>query len=92
MLARIGYSSLDAFLDDTVPKSIRIAPDIINDQSIPPLDEAALLRKAKELGRENKPFRSYIGMGYHNAVVPSPILRNVRFSEAKSAADVSPLC
>ncbi|KAF8506761.1 glycine dehydrogenase [Russula emetica] len=69
MLSKLGYSSMEAF--------IRIPTDAISDKAIGALSEAELLRRAKRLGAENKPFKSYIGMGYHNAVVPPVILRNV---------------
>ena len=78
MLSKLGYSSMDAFVNEAVPSKIRIPPDAISDKEIGPLSEAEFLRRAKRLGAENKPFKSYIGMGYHNAVVPPVILRNVR--------------
>jgi glycine dehydrogenase len=80
MLALLGYDSMDAFIHDTVPQQVKIAASEMTDDVIPPLSELELNRRAKALGRENKPFRSYIGMGYHNAVVPPVILRNVRNS------------
>jgi glycine dehydrogenase len=73
----LGYSSTDAFVDAAVPSKIRIALDMIFDKAIEPLSEAELLTRAKLLGAENKPFKSYIGMSYHNAVVLPVILRNV---------------
>jgi glycine dehydrogenase len=77
MLSKLGYSSMDAFVNETVPSKIRIPEDAVSDKAIGPLSEAELLRRAKLLGAENKPVKSYIGMGYHNAVVPPVILRNV---------------
>jgi glycine dehydrogenase len=77
MLKELGYKSMDQFITDTVPESIRVDPDLISDDTIPPLSEADLLREAKLIGSKNSPFRSYIGMGYHTAVVPTPILRSV---------------
>jgi glycine dehydrogenase len=77
MLSKLGYSSMDAFVNDAVPPKIRIPVDAISDKAIGALSEAELLSRAKRLGEENKPFKSYIGMGYHNAVVPPVILRNV---------------
>jgi glycine dehydrogenase len=79
MLSKLGYSSMDAFVDEAVPSKIRVPVDAISDKTIGSLSEAELLTRAKLLGAENKPFRSYIGMGYHNAVVPTVILRNVSF-------------
>ena len=77
MLAKLGYPSLDAFIADTVPHKIRIPTSSMTNSSIPVLSESQLHARAKELGGQNKPFKSYIGMGYHNAVVPPVILRNV---------------
>ena len=36
-----------------------------------------LIREAEKLGAQNKLWRSYIGMGYHNCRVPHAILRNI---------------
>jgi glycine dehydrogenase len=78
MLSKIGYSSMDAFIEDTVPHKIRISTTSVNNTSIPALSESQLHARAKALGGQNKVFKSYIGMGYHAAVVPPVILRNVR--------------
>lgn len=77
MLAKLGYDSMDAFVADTVPEKIRSSVTAVSNETIPALSESELFRRAKELGKANKPFKSYIGMGYHNAVVPPVILRNV---------------
>ncbi|KAI0275012.1 glycine dehydrogenase [Gloeopeniophorella convolvens] len=77
MLSKLGYSSMDAFVDEAVPTKVRIPADAVSDTAISPLSEAELLRRARLLASDNKPFKSYIGMGYHNAVVPPVILRNV---------------
>ncbi|KAG9314056.1 glycine cleavage system P-protein-domain-containing protein [Chiua virens] len=77
MLSELGYNSLDAFLSATVPGGIRIPAATISDASIPALSESELHARAKALGNKNNHFKSYIGMGYHNAVVPPVILRNV---------------
>lgn len=77
MLSKLGYSSMDTFVDEVVPSKIRIPTDAVSDNVIGPLSEAELLRRTKLLGADNKQYKSYIGMGYHNAVVPPVILRNV---------------
>ncbi|KAI0361421.1 glycine dehydrogenase [Trametes cingulata] len=82
MLAKLGYDSMDAFVADTVPEKIRVSSASVSNESIPALSESELFQRAKELGRANKPFKSFIGMGYHNAVVPPVILRNVMESPA----------
>lgn len=78
MLKQLGYESMDAFIREAVPQQVTIASTEITDEVIAPLSELELKRRAQALGSENKPFKSYIGMGYHNAVVPPVILRNVR--------------
>jgi glycine dehydrogenase len=77
MLQVLGYDSLHAFITDTVPQHIRTDSSVVSNESIPPLSESELLKRATELAAQNKPYRSYIGMGYWNAVVPPVILRNV---------------
>lgn len=88
MLSKLGYDSMDAFVADAVPEKIRSSATAVSNESIPALSESELFRRAKELGQANKPFKSYIGMGYHNAVVPPVILRNVcpSFSTSRSFA------
>ena len=80
MLSKLGYKSMDAFIEATVPPKIRIPANSLDSTSIQALSETELYARAKELGTQNKPFKSYIGMGYHTAVVPPVILRNVLFA------------
>jgi glycine dehydrogenase len=77
MLSKLGYSSMEDFVRDTIPPAIRVSSDVISDETIIPLSESELFKRAKALGAGNTSMRSYIGMGYHNAVVPPVILRNV---------------
>ncbi|KJA25898.1 hypothetical protein HYPSUDRAFT_37384 [Hypholoma sublateritium FD-334 SS-4] len=77
MLSQIGYESMDEFVAATVPPKIRIATNSVDNTSIPSYSESQLHGRAKELAGQNKPFKSYIGMGYHCAVVPPVILRNI---------------
>ena len=83
MLSQLGYESMNAFVADTVPPKIRVASTSVSNGSIPSLSEAELNRRARELALTNKAFKSYIGMGYHNAVVPPVILRNVSCSRSR---------
>ncbi len=78
MLGKVGYPSMDAFIADTVPPKIRVSTTSVSNETIPVLSESELHGRAKELGGQNLSFKSYIGMGYHHAVVPPVILRNVR--------------
>jgi glycine dehydrogenase len=74
MLKTIGVSSLEDLISKTIPSSIRThsklnLPDAIS--------ESELLEELKEISLRNKTFRSYIGQGYYDTIVPSVILRNV---------------
>ncbi len=74
MLASLGLSSLSELVDQTVPGSIRLEGDLDLPDASP---EHRLLRRLEEIGAKNQVFRSYIGMGYHDTVVPGVILRNI---------------
>lgn len=78
MLATLGYDSMDDFIAAAVPASIRVAESIVSDQSIAPYSDSEFGKRAREVAALNKVYKSYIGMGYHEAVVPGVILRNVR--------------
>ena len=80
MLSTLGYASMAEFENATVPAHIRVASGSVSDSSIRHLSESELLRHADELAAKNDVFKSYIGMGYHTAVVPPVILRNVLIS------------
>src|SRR5580692_5540265 len=74
MLASIGVRSLDELIDRTIPASIRSRKSL----NIPdPLSEYQYLTSLREIANKNKVFKSYIGQGYYNTIVPSVILRNV---------------
>ncbi|RXW24006.1 hypothetical protein EST38_g1842 [Candolleomyces aberdarensis] len=77
MLKKLGYDSMEAFIAATVPPKIRIPSSTVSNESIPALSESQLQAQAKVLGGQNQTFKNYIGMGYHNAVIPPVILRNV---------------
>jgi len=74
MLEALGFETLDALIDATVPAEIRVA----NPLRLPdPVSEAEVLREAREIGAKNHILRSYIGLGYHDTVTPTVILRNI---------------
>lgn len=78
MLKALGYGSMEEFINDSVPRHIRIPNSVVSNDAIQPLTESEMIKRARQLANENKVYRSYIGMGYHNAVVPKVIQRNVR--------------
>jgi len=70
----IGVESLDQLIYETVPDNIRLKKDLDLDA---PMTEYEYLSHIQELGNKNKVFKSYIGLGYHPAIVPAVIQRNV---------------
>jgi glycine dehydrogenase len=70
----IGVDSLDQLIAETIPTDIRLKKDLELDA---PMTEYEYLSHIQELGSKNKVFKSYIGLGYHPAVVPAVIQRNI---------------
>ena len=74
MLRTIGIRSLDELIDRTIPASIRSKGSL----PVPgPISEHQYLIELKQVAARNKVFKSYIGQGYYDTIVPSVILRNV---------------
>ena len=74
MLASMGLASLDELVDQTVPESIRLKIDLDLPEAS---SEHELLGRLQEISALNRVFRSHIGMGYHDTIVPGVILRNI---------------
>ncbi|MPW28126.1 aminomethyl-transferring glycine dehydrogenase [Agarivorans sp. B2Z047] len=74
MLKQLGLSSVEQLIEQTVPEQIRLNKGLDIGDSLTEQQALAALRK---LAKQNKVYRSYIGMGYHNTHVPHVILRNV---------------
>lgn len=74
MLAKVGVSSLDELLDQTVPAGIRLGGEL---DVADGLSEQEFLRRLRELADKNELFRSYIGLGYYGTFTPPVIQRNV---------------
>ncbi len=73
MLRAVGAQSLDALIDETVPKSIRQSAPL----SWAPLTEHALLAKMRRVAERNEVMTSLIGQGYYGTVTPPAIQRNI---------------
>jgi glycine dehydrogenase len=74
MLEKIGVSSLDQLIDQTVPSSIRMKEPL----NLPiGMNEYQYLNHIKSIGAKNKLFKTFIGMGYYNTIVPGVIIRNI---------------
>ncbi|MFN2637068.1 MAG: aminomethyl-transferring glycine dehydrogenase [Gemmatimonadaceae bacterium] len=74
MLKTLGYSSLEALIDATVPEKIRYRKGL----DLPDgLTELEVLTQFRAMAAKNQVFRSFIGMGYSDCVTPPVIQRNI---------------
>ena len=74
MLATINAKNLEQLIDETVPDNILLSSPLDLE---PAMSEYEYLAHIKELSEKNKVFKSYIGLGYNEAIVPSVIQRNI---------------
>lgn len=74
MLAKIGASSLDELIEQTVPSDIRLAEKL----NLPEAQsEQEYAEHIQFLASQNRIFATYIGMGWYETVTPAAIYRNV---------------
>lgn len=74
MLQKIGAASLDELVELTIPASI------YNKQALQlpeEIDESSYLQMMREIAKKNKLYKTYIGLGYYNTILPSAIQRNI---------------
>jgi glycine dehydrogenase len=74
MLRALNLGSLEELTEATVPKAIRTRSALKLPEG---RGEAALLTQLQAIARQNKVFRSYLGMGYHDCITPPVIQRNI---------------
>ncbi|OCB70468.1 glycine dehydrogenase (aminomethyl-transferring) [Flavobacterium piscis] len=74
MLQTIGVESIEQLVYETLPDDIRLKAPLNLD---PAMTEYEFANHIQELGKKNKVFKSYIGLGYHPTIVPAPIQRNI---------------
>ena len=74
MLKKINAPSLDSLIDHTVPASIRLKKPLNLPEG---MSEHAFLLHLRGVTAKNKLYRSYIGLGYYDTVVPAVIQRNI---------------
>ena len=74
MLKKIGVSSVDELISQTVPPQIRLKQPL---RVASAMSEYQYSKHLKALGKKNKVFRTYIGLGYYNNILPAVIQRNV---------------
>jgi glycine dehydrogenase len=74
MLSLLDCNNLQQLIDQVVPASI------INEQSLTLSDqctEAQALKELREIAKQNKVFKNYLGQGYYGTLTPNVILRNI---------------
>lgn len=74
MLKTIGVSSVEELIDKTIPKQIRLKKDL----NLPlGMNEFEYLNHIKSIAAKNKIYKSYIGQGYYNTILPAVLQRNI---------------
>src|SRR6266849_9541399 len=74
MLRAVGFDSLDALVDATVPKNIRLDRPL----NLPAAkSEAEALAELRAISKKNKIAKSFIGAGYSDSIPPPVIERNI---------------
>ena len=74
MFKTIGVDSFEQLIYETIPDDIRLKKDIDLE---PAMTEYEYSNHIQELGKKNKVFKSYIGLGYHPTIIPAVIQRNI---------------
>jgi glycine dehydrogenase len=74
MLKSVGVDAISDLINQTIPSHIQLHSDM----DLPePLSEHRFIEHMKTLASQNRCYRSYIGMGYFNTVLPGVIQRNI---------------
>jgi glycine dehydrogenase len=74
MLRELGLDNLDALIDATVPKNIRLERRLDLPEAI---SETDALEDLREMAKKNTIAKSFIGAGYHDCITPLVIQRNI---------------
>src|SRR5262245_6078998 len=74
ILRDVGFDNLDALIDATVPKDIRLKEQLTLPEA---KSENEALDELRAIVQKNKIARSFIGAGYHDCIIPPVIQRNI---------------
>ena len=74
MLAKIGASSVDELINQTIPSVIRLKKPLNISAG---MTEYNYHKHLRAIASKNKVFKSYIGLGYSNTIIPPVVQRNV---------------
>jgi glycine dehydrogenase len=74
MLHVVGVADVNQLINETVPAEIRLKKKL----NLPlPVSEADFLKDFRLIAEKNQLFKSFIGLGYYDTVLPNVILRNI---------------
>ncbi|WP_430967185.1 aminomethyl-transferring glycine dehydrogenase [Spongiimicrobium sp. 2-473A-2-J] len=74
MFKTVEVEDMEQLIYETIPDDIKLQGPL---QLSPAMEEHEFLGHIQELSKKNKVFKSYIGLGYHECITPSVILRNI---------------
>jgi|TARA_B110000444_G_scaffold52293_1_gene48255 glycine dehydrogenase len=74
MIEKIGITSINQLIEETVPSQIMLNRDMDLPEA---MSEIRFSEHMKSIAQKNKIYRSYIGMGYYNTILPAVIHRNI---------------
>jgi glycine dehydrogenase len=74
MLQKIGANSVDELIDQTIPSAIRLKKPLNLSAG---MSEYNYHKHLRTLAAKNKVYKTYIGLGYYNTIVPPVIQRNI---------------
>jgi glycine dehydrogenase len=74
MIKKIGVSSFDELIDKTVPKAIRLDKPMAIGKG---MSEFEYSKKIRRIAAKNKLYKSFIGLGYYDTILPAVIQRNI---------------
>ena len=74
MLRAVGFENLDALIDATVPKNIRLDREL----NLPEAkSEVEALEELRAISKKNTLAKSFLGAGYSDCITPPVIQRNI---------------
>lgn len=74
MLRIIGSDSLNSLIEETIPSAIRLKKPLNLPKGV---SEYRFLEDLRNVVKQNKVFKSYIGLGYYDCITPCVIQRNI---------------
>jgi len=74
MLSKIKVKSLKALIKETIPNQLLLKGEMDIPEA---LSEYDYIQELKQIAKQNKVFKSYIGQGYYDTITPNVIARNV---------------